>query len=220
MTLLPEPLKKLVDRLSKLPSIGPRQATRLAFHLIGRGENSIRSLASDLDDLRKIKVCERCFFVHQNSGSLCDICANKNRDQKVIMVVEKETDLLSLEKTNKFSGRYFILGAIHKTGILEEWQKLRLENLKKFIQKELGPSTHSTIAQGGEQSRTTGSGQAEEIILAFNPTSQGDYNASLIVKELKPLAKKISRLGRGLPVGGEIEFADDETLGSALERRS
>ena len=213
MTLLPEPLKRLVDRLSKLPSIGPRQATRLVFHLIGRGENSIRGLASDLDDLRKIKICERCFFVHQNSGSprnstelslrgsLCDICANKNRDQKIIMVVEKETDLLSLEKTNKFSGRYFILGAIHKTGILEEWQKLRLENLKKFIQKEL-------------------ESEAEEIILAFNPTSQGDYNASLIVKELKPFAKKISRLGRGLPVGGEIEFADDETLGSALERRS
>lgn len=201
MTLLPEPLKRLVDRLSKLPSIGPRQATRLAFHLIGRGENSIRSLASDLDDLRKIKICERCFFVHQNSGSLCNICANKNRDQKVIMVVEKETDLLSLEKTDKFNGRYFILGVIHKTGILEEWQKLRLTNLKKFIQKELGS-------------------EAEEIILAFNPTSQGDYNASLIVKELKPFAKKISRLGRGLPVGGEIEFADDETLGSALERRS
>ena len=102
------------------------------------------------------------------------------------------------EKTNKFKGRYFILGAIHKTGILEEWQKLRLENLKKYLRKD----------------------QAEEIILAFNPTSQGDYNASLIAKELKPFAKKISRLGRGLPVGGEIEFADDETLGSALERRS
>jgi recombination protein RecR len=201
MTLLPEPLKRLVDRLAKLPSIGPRQATRLAFHLIGRGENSIRSLASDLDDLRKIKVCERCFFVHQNSGSLCDICVNKNRDQKVIMVVEKETDLLSLEKTDKFNGRYFILGVIHKTGILEEWQKLRLENLKKFIQKELGSG-------------------AEEIILAFNPTSQGDYNASLIVKELKPFAKKISRLGRGIPTGGEIEFADEETLSQALERRN
>jgi len=200
MTLLPEPLKRLVDRLSKLPSIGPRQATRLAFHLIGRGENSIRSLASGVDDLRKIKICEHCFFVHQNSGPLCDICVSKNRNQKVIMVVEKETDLLSLEKTNKFSGRYFILGTIHKTGILEEWQKLRLTNLKKFIQKELGS-------------------EAEEIILAFNPTSQGDYNASLIVKELKPFAKKISRLGRGLPVGGEIEFADDDTLGAALERR-
>jgi recombination protein RecR len=117
------------------------------------------------------------------------------------MIVKKETDLLSLENTGKFKGRYFTLGNISKTGLLEEWQKLRLKSLKNFIQKELN-------------------GVAEEIILAFNPTSAGDFHASLITKELAPFARKISRLGRGLPVGGEIEFADDETLGNALEHRS
>ena len=92
------------------------------------------------------------------------------------------------------------MGSIPKTGLLEPQQKLRLESMKSFIKKELG-------------------GSAQEIILAFNPSREGDFHASLIAKELGGFAKKISRLGRGLPTGGEIEFADDETLGSALERR-
>lgn len=158
-------------------------------------------LARDIAELEKIKICERCFFIHQNQGSLCDICKNPGRRQDIVMIIEKETDLISLENTGKFNGRYFILGLIPKTGILENEQKLRLQTLKTFIEKELG-------------------GKSEEIILAFNPTSVGDFNASLVGKELQGLTKKISRLGRGLPTGGEIEFADDETLGSALDRRS
>jgi len=212
----------LTKELAELPSIGPRQATRLAFYLISRGAESLRMLAEDIDDLRQVKICGRCFFVHQNKEALCDICKNSSRRQNVIMIIEKETDLISVENTGKFNGRYLILGPIPKTGTLEDSQKLRLKNLKNFIEKDLGgPSTHSTNAQGGERSRTTGSGQgkAEEIILGFNPTSLGDFYASILTKELAPLTKKISRLGRGLPTGGEIEFADDETLGSALERR-
>jgi recombination protein RecR len=117
------------------------------------------------------------------------------------MVVEKETDYLSLENTKKFTGRYFIIGPVPKTGFLEVWQKSRLLSLKKFIESDLG-------------------GKADEIILAFNPTTLGDFQTSLLLKELIPLAGRISRLGRGLPTGGEIEFADDDTLGSALERRN
>ena len=108
---------------------------------------------------------------------------------------------MSLENTGRFNGRYFILGSIPKSGILEDWQKLRLQGLKTFIEKNLNS-------------------MAEEIILGFNLTSVGDFNSSLLEKELRPLSKKISRLGRGLPTGGEIEFADDDTLGAALERRS
>lgn len=215
MTKLPEAIKKLSRELAELPSIGPRQATRLAFYLIGLGPNAIKSLADDIDALRDIKLCERCFFVHQNpstspsavssgpNGSgqaLCDICRNTARKQNIIAIVEKETDLLSLENTGRFTGRYLILGPIPKTGLLEDSQKLRLQNLKAFIEKEL-------------------KGKADEIILAFNPTSIGDFHASLLAKELTPSTKKISRLGRGLPTGGEIEFADDETLGSAIEKR-
>lgn len=199
--LLPGAIKNLSDKLAELPSIGPRQALRLAFYLVAQGQEFIKNLSSDIDGLRQIKICERCFFVHQNNESLCDVCKNPARRKDIIMVVEKETDLISLENTGKFSGRYFILGTIPKAGLLEGWQKLRLQGLKSFIEKELG-------------------GKAEEIILAFNPSSVGDFHASLVSKELAPFALKISRLGRGLPTGGEIEFADDETLGSSLEKRS
>ncbi len=198
---LPVSVQKLIAALSELPSIGPRQATRLVFYLIGQGEARIHELARSTDELKKIKTCERCFFIHENKGVLCDICADPHRDQGTILIIEKETDLLSLENTGKFRGRYFILGPVPKTGLLADWQKLRLQALKSFIQKELG-------------------GEAKEIILGMNPTSLGDFHASILTKELAPLGKKISRLGRGLPTGGEIEFADDETLGSALERRS
>ena len=117
------------------------------------------------------------------------------------MIVEKETDIISLERPRKFNGRYLILGELNKAGILESGQKLRLNNLKTFISKELG-------------------GQAEEIIIATNPTTYGDLSASIITKELAGFAKKITRLGRGIPTGGEIEFADEDTLGAALERRN
>ncbi|KKW17015.1 MAG: Recombination protein RecR [Parcubacteria group bacterium GW2011_GWA1_50_14] len=197
---LPEPIRRIAARLAELPSIGPRQAIRLAFHLINEGANSIHGLAEDLKNLQQIKTCERCFFVHQNTGGLCSICGDPKRAHNIVGIVEKETDLISIENTKKFNGRYLILGFIPKTGVLEDWQKLRLQNLKSFIQKEFG-------------------GQAEEIILAFSPTANGDFHASVITKELSPFAKKIARLGRGLPTGGEIEFADDETLGSALDQR-
>lgn len=201
MIRLPGSLRALIEELSELPSIGPRQATRLAFYLAQKGGQQVLDLAKNLEGLKNIKLCERCFFVHENSGSLCEICANKDRNPDKIMIVEKETDLISIENTNKFNGRYLILGVIPKTGILEELQKMRLESLKSFIKKEL-------------------SSQAEEIILALNPTSIGDWNAGVLKKELEPYAKKITRLGRGLPTGGEIEFADDETLEGALNARS
>lgn len=204
---LPYPIQRVADELTELPGIGPRQAIRLAFYLVGRNKESIHGLAASIDDLRNIKTCERCFFIHQNPDGLCDTCRNPNRNQKIIMVVEKETDLVSLENTSKFTGRYFIIGEITKTGILEEWQKLRLQSLKSYIEK--------TFVNGDGQP-----GRADEIIFAFNPTSLGDLQTSLLAKELAQLAKRTSRLGRGLPTGGEIEFADDETLSSSLERRS
>ncbi len=197
---LPDPMRRVIAQLAELPSIGPRQATRLAFYLIGGGAASLESLSHDLADLAKVKRCERCFFVHNNAGTLCDICGNPQRRQDVIMVVEKETDMLSLENTAKFSGRYLVLGGIPRSGVLTEMQKLRVQSLRRFIESELG-------------------GKAAEIILALNPNTAGDFHASIISKELGPLTTKLSRLGRGLPTGGEIEFADDETLGSALERR-
>ena len=198
---LPDPIRKLADALKELPGIGPRQATRLAIFLAAQN-GAVRSLlAEGLSALNNVKLCSRCYFFHEGSGDLCHICSDASRDHSIIMVIERETDLISLENTGKFRGRYLILGPVPKIGSLADWQNDRLAVLKAFVQKELG-------------------GQAREIILGFNPTSVGDFNATLIQKELGGLAKKMSRLGRGLPTGGEIEFADDETLGSALEGRN
>ncbi len=193
---LPDPIRKLADALKELPGIGPRQAIRLAIFLAAQN-GALRALLTEgLAGLTNIKLCSQCFFFHQETGDACRICSDASRDHSIIMVVERETDLISLENTGKFRGRYLVLGPIPKLGTLADWQKERLASLKASLQAP-----------------------AREIILGFNPSSVGDLNATLIQKELGGLAKKISRLGRGLPTGGEIEFADDETLGSALEGR-
>lgn len=198
---LPASIKELAAELAELPSIGPRQALRLAFYLVHSGRTTTDALAATLAGLNRLKTCERCFFIHENEGLFCSICENGSRNERVIMVLEKETDLISIENTGRFKGRYLVLGDMPRTGLLSEEQKRRLETLVRTIAALPG-------------------GKAEEIILAFNPTGLGDFHASLVVKELAPFTDKVTRLGRGLPSGGEIEFADDETLGSALERRS
>ena len=212
--MLPEPIKNFVNQFSKLPSIGPRQATRLAFYITGLGKNNIKEIADAISDLNNLSACARCFRTFTQpmagqAGGLCSFCSDPTREKNLIAIVEKETDLISLEKTRKFNGWYLIIGELHKNGELEPEQKLRLASLKSFIKKELG-------------NPSTGSGQvkAEEIILAVNPTVYGDLNAALLKKELEEYANKITRLGRGIPTGGEIEFADEETLGSAIDKRS
>lgn len=198
--MLPSPIEKFIEIFSKLPGVGPRQATRLAFYFINAGKDKLDDTARAINNLKSLKLCAQCFAPHLNESNLCDICKDPKRDKKIIAVIEKETDQISLEKTKKFKGIYLILGELPKSGTIENIQKLRLSHLKSFIQKEFG-------------------GQAEEIILAISPTSYGDLNALILAQELRPFAKKISRLGQGIPRGGEIEFADEDTLGSALDRR-
>lgn len=207
--MLPDPIKQFTAVFSKLPSIGPRQATRLAFYVAGLGKTKIREISETIAMLADLTTCSRCFRVHAGSGKLCNVCSDPTRNKSLIAIIEKETDLISLEKTKKFNGWYLLIGELHKTGELEPEQKLRLASLKTFIKKECGG-----------QSPSTSSGRADEIILAVNPTVYGDLNAALLKKELEEYAKKITRLGRGIPTGGEIEFADEETLGSALDKRS
>ncbi|OGY58399.1 MAG: hypothetical protein A3H06_00405 [Candidatus Colwellbacteria bacterium RIFCSPLOWO2_12_FULL_44_13] len=198
---IPEPIKKFVDIFSELPGVGPRQAIRLAFHFITSGANTIEEARSALGILGTLKPCKNCFFITNNKTGLCDICSDERRDKRTIAIVEKETDLLSLEHTKRFRGRYLVLGDLKKNGLLDPSQKLRLKSLRDWIKKELG-------------------GTADEIVIAVNPTTYGDLNASVIRGELQDFAKKISSLGRGIPTGGEIEFADEETLGEALTRRN
>ena len=197
---VPSPLTKFVEIFSSLPGVGPRQAIRLAFHFITQGVAFNDEVAKTILALKRIKVCRQCFYIHENESGLCDICSDPNRNRKLVAIVEKETDLMSIENTGEFQGRYLILGDLSRTGILEAAQKLRLNSLKDWIMKELG-------------------GKAQEIIIALNPSPQGELMTNLITEELKGLTERVSRLGRGIPSGGEIEFADEETLGSALKRR-
>jgi len=197
---IPGAIKKFVDIFSELPGIGPRQAVRLAFYFIHEGTAFDAEASKTIASLKNIKICRQCFYIHENPSGFCNICSDIKRNHKIIAIVEKETDLLSIESTGKFNGRYLILGDLHKNGILETSQKLRMQSLKSWISEKLN-------------------GKAEEIIIAINPTTYGDLNASIIAKELQDFANKVTRLGRGIPTGGEIEFADEDTLSSALERR-
>ena len=198
---VPKSINRFVEIFSKLPGIGPRQAIRLAFYFIRQGVGFQDEASRAIADFKKIKLCRQCFYIHESGSGLCEFCEDKNRNQAIIAIVEKETDVMSMENTDKFKGRYLVLGDLRRAGMLETDQKLRLKSLESWIGKELG-------------------GRAEEIIIATNPTSEGEIIASVITQELKPFAKKITRLGRGIPTGGEIEFADEDTLSSAIEGRS
>jgi len=194
-------IKAAVDKLVSLPGIGPRQAVRLAYFLARSGGNRVSETASALNALGEMRVCRLCFFVHENglnNEGVCEICSDPSRSDQLVAIVEKETDLLSLEKTGRFSGHYLVLGDLKKSGVLGDLERQRIESFK---------------------SRLAGR-KIKEIILALSPTAFGDFNASMLQKELAPFAETITRLGRGIPIGGEIEFADPDTLTQALKNRS
>jgi len=197
--MLPESIKNFIESFSKLPSVGPRLATRLSFYLVNSGNNEIENLEKSLANLKRIKTCQQCFFIYDETRA-CPVCSGKNRNKQIIAIVEKETDLISLEKTGKFNGQYLVLGGLAKSGELDPQKRLRLKSLGERIKKEPG-------------------GQIQEIIIALSPTTFGDFTSELVKQELKPFAPKISRLAKGVPTGGEIEFADEQTLASALEKR-
>ncbi len=198
--MFPEPIRKFIDVFSRLPSIGPRMATRLAFFLMGLEKGERIRLEHALARLNTLDRCPRCFFLKNETEALCDICADPHRDPRIIAIVEKELDIVSLEKTGKFKGHYLVLGDLPEKGTLMSIHKLRLKHLEERIRNELG-------------------GKAKEIVAALSPTAFGDFVTSIVAQEFKGLAERVTRLGRGIPTGGEIEFADEDTLGSALERR-
>ncbi len=199
--MLPNEIKNFIDYFSKLPSIGPRLATRLAFYLISLDKSSLLNIINAFSGIKNLSRCNQCFFIKNSAENICGICSSPKRDKNLIAIIEKDIDILSLEKTKKFIGHYFVLGALAEKGLFETAQKLRLENLKNRLQK----SPDSKV---------------REIIVAVSPNSFGDVTYNLLVKELSGFAEKITRLGRGLPTGGEIEFADEETLESAIDNRN
>lgn len=199
--MTPDPITKFIELFSRLPALGPRHATRLAFHLTSLDRETLHNLALALNNLKGLTRCERCFFLKQETKKICSFCSNTSRDSGTVAIVEKDTDVLALEQTGSFKGHYLVLGELPERGVLESSHKLRLATLKERIQKELG-------------------GKAKEIIVAVNPTTFGDFVVDTVRQEFKNDAEKITRLGRGIPTGGEIEFSDSETLMNSLERRT
>lgn len=204
-------IQKLIDIFSKFPTVGPRTAARFVFYLLRLPKEEVDNLISAISQLKNnIKTCEFCFKPFEPSaetpiGLVCEICRDVRRDRSLLCIVANETDLMAIEKTKKYNGLYFILGgtvsAFKKTDI----EKLRIKELEEKVKNNR---------------------EIKEIILAINPTTEGETTALYLERILKPWTsgelaelKKISRLGRGLPLGAELEYADEETLSSALEGR-
>ena len=199
--MLPQSLKNLIDQLSRLPGLGQRSAARLTFHLINQPEKDLNDLAQAIKDLKtKIKTCPQCFNL-TTQGNLCAICSDKKRQPNLICVVEDILDIIPIERTRQFDGVYHILGGLISPpdGLTPE--KLRLKELWLRLKK------------------LTEVNQPVEIILAFNPTVEGDTTALYLERLFKPLNIKITKLSRGLSTGSDLEFADETTLINALKYR-
>jgi len=209
MNNYPPSIQKLIDIFSRFPTVGPRTAARFVFYLMRLPEEEIKEILNSISNLKKtIKICSFCFNPFQaidTEETLCPICQNKTRNRNLLCVLEKETDLITIEKTKKYQGLYFILGGTVSKLKKDEIKKIRAEELVERIKNP-------------ERFGISGA-DFQEIIIAFNPTTEGEATALYLERVLKPLNKKITRLGRGLPMGAELEYADEETLSSALESR-
>jgi recombination protein RecR len=193
-------IDKLIDIFKKFPTVGGRTAGRFVYYLMKQPKEKIDELISAITELKnKIKLCELCFDPFDSDGKLCPICQNPLRNKSLLCIVEKETDLLSIESTKKYNGLYFILGGTVATMRKEDLSQLRIEEFKKRISQN----------------------DFSEIIVALNPTPEGKTTSVLIENIIKEKNQnlKITHLARGIPVGGELEYADEETLESALEGR-
>lgn len=190
------PVQKVIDELARLPGVGQKTAQRLAFHLLAIEEADALRLATAIEEMReRVRLCARCFNVA--AGDECSICLDPKRDPVLICVVERPQDIVVLERTQEFRGRYHVLGGslspINGIGPAQ----LRIDELKARI----GPEG------------------VVELIVATNPTVEGDATAMYLAREFKPLGTKVTRLASGLPVGGDLDYADELTLGRALAGR-
>jgi recombination protein RecR len=190
------PLRALIDELGRLPGIGPKSAQRIAFHILKvPGEDAHRLADAIVEVKDKTTLCEVCFNVAED-GALCAVCSDDQRDPEVVCVVEDPRDIVAVERTG-FKGRYHVLG-----GALSPLDGIGREQLK--LRELLDRTKEGTI---------------REAIVCTNPTIEGEATAMLVAKELTPLGVSVTRLASGLPVGGDLEYADELTLGRALEGR-
>lgn len=203
-SFLPQSIRKLIEEFSKLPGVGPKSAQRLVMHLLHSPDVRVQELASSVDNLKKgLQFCSTCWNIAEDS--VCEICANPLRNKNQICVVEEILDVVALEKTLEYKGAYHVLhGSLSPVdGIGPEQLKVQalVERVKGMI-------------DDGED--TT----ALEIILATNPGLEGESTALYLMKLLKPLEVNVTRIARGLPVGGDLDYADELTLTRALQGRA
>lgn len=190
------PIARLLEELQRLPGVGPKSAQRLAFHILRSDDEAAERLAAAIVEVkRSIHFCSRCFNFAE--GELCDICADPQRDARTVCVVEEPRDVVAIERTGEFHGVYHVLqGAISPIeGIGPE--QLRLRELVERI----------------------GGGGIGEIICATDPDVEGETTALYVARLAKPFGIRVTRIASGLPVGGDLEYADEVTLGRALEAR-
>ena len=191
-----EPLLVAIEELSKLPGIGKKTAQRLAIFLLKMNDDRLDNLLNSLKDLKtKLFFCSRCFNLSEER--YCEICKSVKRDTSIICVVEEVSDVIAIEKTNEFDGLYHVLGGVLSplSGITPDSLKIK-ELLKRFETENI-----------------------EEVILALNPDTEGEATSLYLAKLIKPLSIKVTRIARGLPIGGDLEFADEATIGRAMINR-
>ena len=209
-----KPIQNLIEHFLKFPGVGPKQATRFVFHLLGEDHTRVRALARAVVALHdEVKLCRQCYKTYDSNGpsinseqaGLCELCRKPRRNLSQVLVVEKEVDLENIERSRKYDGLYHVLGGTISPLDSSAPVKLHLKELFLRLQK---------IAAAGEA----------ELILATNPTAEGDATALYLERVFAPLknqhtAFKISRLGRGLTTGSELEYSDDITIANAIQNR-
>lgn len=189
-------LQRLLDELGRLPGIGPKSAQRIAYHLLEADAEEARRLSNAIIDVkRQVHFCPICFSYA--TRDTCDICADSRRDRTAICVVSEPRDVAAIEKTGAYHGLYHVLG-----GVISPMDKIGPEQLhvRELLQR-------------------LASGEVQEVILATNPDVEGETTATYLARTINPLGVSVSRLASGLPVGGDLEYADEVTLGRAIEAR-
>ena len=189
-------IQDLIDELGRLPGIGPKSAQRIAFHIIQSERVDVTRLADVLRTVKeRVKFCIECGNISEED--LCRICRDPRRDNSLICVVEESKDVMAIEKTREFRGKYHVLG-----GAISPIDEVGPENLR--IRELMARLADTNI---------------QELIIATDPNLEGEATASYLIRQIKPLGIKVSRLASGLPVGGDLEYADEVTLGRAFEGR-
>jgi len=206
--MYPKSIQKLVELFAGFPTVGRRSASRFVFYLIKASDAEIDELVLAIQAVKKeIHLCRFCFnpFETGEDALLCSICRDTLRNHSLLCIVEKESDLEALEKTKSYEGVYFILGDAVNAVRKDDIKNIRRDELRERVEK---PKNFGLESSG-----------FKEVIIAINPTTEGEATALYIKRLLDTLKVKTTQLGRGLPVGGELEYTDEETLRSALEGR-